>query len=215
MEDVPVHQHAADGVVEADARLAMGAGGDVGRSDPCEAVEAEHHAAVGGIAEQLHGALVVGFPQHIAAFVVFDDVVVAFQAHDAARAVEEQVVDDAVADALELDGGGVGAVDAAEVAEAAVGHHMSAGRQRLAFAADHLAGAPAQGVQVTADQQIAPPTQDADAIAGHAADGAAGDDAVAGVLQLNAVEAGAVEHQTFDPHMADAMAGEHGLRQQR
>jgi hypothetical protein len=154
---------------------------------------AEHHAAVGRVGEQLHRALVVGFQHRAVHFVEFDHVIVALDAHDAAGTVVHQVVGDAVADAFQLDGRRVGAVDAAEVVDPAVLDEMPRRGERGSVAADDLAGAAADRVDVAAEQPVLLAALDGDAVAGQAADGAAEDQAALAVGQDQAVEASQVE----------------------
>jgi hypothetical protein len=62
-------------------------------------------------------------------------VVVAFHPHRAAGTIFKQAVSHAVADTFQLDRRGVGAVDAAEVAESAVDDEMGTRGQARAVAA--------------------------------------------------------------------------------
>src|ERR1035437_517085 len=150
-----------------------------------ETVVAEYHAAVGGVPEQLHRTLVIGFSHDVVDRVELDHVVVDLDPHGAARTVIHQVVRYPVAHAFELDRRRVGSVDAAEVIDPAVLDEVPAGLEGGTVAADNLGGSPANGVDVAAQQAIGLAILNGDAIARHAADSAAGDQAAAAARHAN------------------------------
>ena len=127
-----------------------------------------------GIAEQLHRALVVGFPHGVEDLVELDQMVIALDPHGAARAVVHQVVRHPVAHPFELNRRRVGPVNAAEAVDAAVLDKVSTRFECGAVAANDLGGPPADGVDVAPQQAVGLATLNGDAVARHAADGAAG-----------------------------------------
>lgn len=114
LEDVALDEDPADGVVEADAgALAVGGvAGAIPGAEVMPVVVAEDISAVGGVAEHIDRALVIGFEDDAVGFVAFDEVIVAFDAHGAAGDVMDEVVAEGVADAVEPDARGVGVIDA-------------------------------------------------------------------------------------------------------
>ena len=132
-------------------------------------------------------ALIVRFLNHMVDVVVFDQVVVALDAHGAGRRVMEVVVRDARAAALQQHGGVVGAGAAAEVVDLVVlDLHLTGGEVAAITAADMYAGVP-QRVQPVAVQFQVCAVGCNDRAAAQAADHATGDDGVDAGIEHKAV----------------------------
>ena len=179
-----------------------------------EAVVAENHAAVGGVSEQLHRALVVGFLHDVVDRVELDLVVVALDPHGTARTVIHQVVRYAVAHAFKLDGRRVGSVDASEIVDSAVLDKVPAGLEGGTVATDDLGGSPADSVNVAAQQSVGLATLNSDPIARHTADGGAGNQAAATVRKHQPVVASQIEGQSFEADVGDRVHRHHRCRKQ-
>jgi hypothetical protein len=106
-------------------------------------------------------------------FVEFDEVIVAFDAHGAAGDVVDEVMAEAMADAIEPDARGIGVIDAGEMVDMTVFHHVPAGGEGAAIATGHGHAAAAEGVEITGLEAMVLSASDFDAVAGHFADGAA------------------------------------------
>ena len=157
-ENVAIDQHAADGIVEADRSLAADGALGTGLAAVDEAVVAEYHATVGGVAEQLHRALVIGFLR-TTLWTALNSITWSLPSIRMALlgTVIHQVVRYAVAHAFELDRRRVGPVDAAEVVDPAVLDKVAAGLQGGAVAANDFGGPPADGVNVAPNRPSASP----------------------------------------------------------
>lgn len=116
IEEVAVDRDAAAEIVEIDAAYAVEAGAD----QVVKVVEAYDGSARGVVASNVDGADVTGFFGDMVDFVVFDEVVVAFEEERHVGRVVDEVVGSSVSDAFEGDGGIVGAVDEAEIVEVVV-----------------------------------------------------------------------------------------------
>ena len=108
-------------------------------------------AAICGIAIYIDAALVVGLLHGAVHLVEFDQVIVALDAHHAARAVVQEIMRHTVAHALELNRRRVGPVDAPELVNPAVFDEVPAGCQCFTVAADDFAGAPSDRMDVAAE----------------------------------------------------------------
>ena len=208
-EEVGVNQQAADRVIEADAGLA--ARHMLAAADVTPAIEADHHAAVRGIAPHVDAALVVRLLDHMVHVVVLDQVVVALDAHGAGRRVVEVVVRDARAAAFQQHGGVVGAGAAAEMMDLVVfDQHLTGGEVAAVAAADVDAGV-AQRVQPVAVQLQVRAVRRDDRAAAQPTDHAAGDGGVDAGIEYQPVLLAVFKGQSLEDDVTHLVRLDEGL----
>jgi hypothetical protein len=83
----------------------------------------------------------------------------------------------------------------------AVFHKVLRRSQGLAIATHHFGGAPAQAVQIAAEDAVPVAAMDEDAAAGEAFHRAAGHEAAFAILERHAISAGKIEDQTLQSHL--------------
>ena len=207
LEDIPCYRDTGDHVVQANARRPTHrAAPNVG-----PAVPADDDAAIQGIAEHVEPALIVRFPDDVADHVQLDQVVVAFDPQRGRRHILKEIVGDAIAAAVEMDGRGVGPLKPRDVGHGAVLDKVPAGRQGPAVAARDARPAAAERVHRAGEDAVMLSSLDHDGVAAQSLQRTMRDQAVGPAADVNAVAPPFLKRQPDQQHVLDPIEGHEGL----
>lgn len=103
----------------------------------------------------------------------------------------------------------IGVIHAAQGMHQAILHEMPRRGQGLAVATRDFDGAPAQAVEIAAEDAIFPSTKDRDAAAGEAFHRATRQQAAGAIFERHAVGAGQIEDQPLQSHLRHLGESQH------